>query len=88
MSSQQKKRDLIKSSSSSKLADYLDSLIEAYFKGKKEYPSRIQMSEVTKNKLWEELKTEHLDLSWYDQKIVNYKGILIEFINEQEIRLI
>lgn len=67
--------------------DYLDREIE-YFKQKNNnYPAKIIMNKETKDKLFAEIEKENfITNSWKDRQD-NYRGILIETSQEEQIKL-
>jgi len=69
------------------LLDYLDQQINGYYQKTGNYPQKIILSNLGHAKLFSELELEPiLDNCWKNKKD-NYKGILIEISNIEQINL-
>jgi len=65
----------------------LDEKLNAYYENKKDYPSIIQMSKETKDKIFEEIgKDEDMTNGW-KSKGNNYKGIKIKIKKDTFLEL-
>jgi len=69
------------------MLDYLDKLIENFRQRTGDYPIKILISDLAREKLFSELELEPtLNNSWFDKKD-NYRGIPILISQKEEIEL-
>ena len=68
------------------LLDLLDKSIEGFYQKTGNYPLKIIMNKIIKDKLFSELSELILDNSWRDFGD-NYRGIKIEIYNIEQIKL-
>ncbi len=69
------------------LADFMDEIIGEYYNKNNNYPQKIIMNQLSYDKLILACREQEIDGCWIDKKEKNYKGILINITEIDEIKL-
>ena len=70
------------------IIEYLDETLNNYYSKNNKYPSKIHMNQLAYNKLILTCNEQDLKGCWIDKEEKNYKGILIDIQEIDEIKLV